>query len=289
MRQRGRRTGRCAPDLLARPAALATAAVIAIVAGVALTSPTAQGAAKLAVRLAAAAKALPRRAPSAPPLLVHGRLYNGTPAVGAVFTVGAGGHLGPHFCTASVVASPGGDLVITAAHCVSGAGQARYAFAPGYHNGWAPLGIWIVSDVIVDQAWANSADPNDDVAFLVVKQAGSGRRIQHFTGAERLGTGWSAVQVVQVIGYPDGQPWPITCRGTTRAFGPSQLEFDCGGFTNGTSGGPFLARISPVNGLGTVIGVIGGYEQGGDTPSVSYSPRFGRAVAALYRLAKARS
>ena len=277
------------PGLLGRPAAVTALAVMAITAGLTLTSPAAQGAARLAIRLAAAAKALPRRAPSAPPLLQRGRVFTGTPAVGAMFTMNAG-HLGTHFCTASVVASPAGDLVITAAHCVSGAGQrATYAFAPDYHNGWAPFGIWRVTEVIVDRAWAASADPDHDVAFLVVKQAGSRHSIQYLTGAELLGTGWRPVQVVQVIGYPQGRDLPITCQGTTRAFGPSQMEFDCGGYTNGTSGGPFLARVSPVTGLGTVIGVIGGYEQGGNTPSVSYSPRFGRAVAALYRVAVARS
>jgi V8-like Glu-specific endopeptidase len=143
--------------------------------------------------------------------------------------------------------------------------------------------------VFVDQAWASSADPNDDVAFLVVKQAGRQQSIQDVTGADRLGTGWNPVQSVQVIGYPDGKNWPVTCQGITRAFGGDQLQFDCGGYTNGTSGGPFLAQVSPVTGLGAVIGVIGGYEQGGDTPSVSYSVRFGRATAALYRLAVAGS
>jgi hypothetical protein len=34
-----------------------------------------------------------------------------------------------------------------------------------------------------------------------------------------------------------------------------------------------------------VIGVIGGYQQGGDTPSVSYSARFGALVADLYKTA----
>ena len=60
------------------------------------------------------------------------------------------------------------------------------------------------------------------------------------------------------------------------------MEFDCGGYTDGTSGGPFLANVHPATGRGAVIGVIGGYEQGGDTPIVSYSARFGPAVAALY-------
>jgi V8-like Glu-specific endopeptidase len=258
--------------------------VLAVILGVTLTSSTAQGAARLAVRLAAAAKALPRRAPSAP-LLRGGNVFGGTSAVGAVFTMN-GSHLGSHLCTGSVVASPRGDLVITAAHCVRGSEpHATYAFAPGYHDGWAPFGIWIVTDVVVDQAWTASANPDDDVAFLVVRQAGRGSRLQDLTGAERLGIGWRAVQVVQVIGYPDDQDWPITCQGTTRAFGAHQMQFDCAGYTNGTSGGPFLVHVNPLTGLGTVIGVIGGYEQGGDTASVSYSPRFGGAVAALYQVA----
>jgi hypothetical protein len=33
---------------------------------------------------------------------------------------------------------------------------------------------------------------------------------------------------------------------------------------------------------GTIVGVIGGYQQGGDTPSVSYSPRLGRGIQQLY-------
>ena len=286
MRQHGGMAGRSVPHLLVRLTALATAMMMAAALGVALTSGTAQGAARLAFRLAAAAKSLPRRAPNAPPLLTHGHVTGGTPAVGALFTTNTG-RPGSHYCTASVVDSPAGNLVITAAHCLSSAG--RYAFVPGYYHGRAPYGSWKVTRVFVDQAWAASADPNDDVAFLVVKQGHKGRRIQNLTGAERLGTGWPAVQDVQVIGYPEGQSWPITCQGITRAFGRNQMEFDCGGFTNGTSGGPFLARVSSVSGLGVVIGVIGGYEQGGYTPSVSYSARFGSAVAALYQVAVAGS
>ncbi|HEX4704070.1 MAG TPA: hypothetical protein VH352_18225, partial [Pseudonocardiaceae bacterium] len=46
----------------------------------------------------------------------------GVPTVGALFTVDANG-LSAHYCTASVVDSPAGDLVITAAHCIhNGAG-----------------------------------------------------------------------------------------------------------------------------------------------------------------------
>jgi hypothetical protein len=54
-----------------------------------------------------------------------------------------------------------------------------------------------------------------------------------------------------------------------------------------TSGGPFLADVSAASGQGTVTGVIGGYEQGGDTPQVSYASAFGPWVGALYRSAEA--
>jgi V8-like Glu-specific endopeptidase len=244
-------------------------------------SPGAQSAERLAVRLAAAVKALPRGAPTVPPALLHGRFYDGTPAVGALFTV-SGGHLGQHFCTASVVNSRVRDLVITAAHCLHGKQPGQVAFVPGYHRHHEPYGTWTVTQVFVDAAWASSENPNDDVAFLVVSQPGNSTPVQKLAGGENLATGWGADQLVQVIGYPDGRERPITCTARTRAFGRRQMEFDCGGYTNGTSGGPFLANVHQATGRGAVTGVIGGYEQGGDTPSVSYSARFGRAIRNLY-------
>ena len=61
--------------------------------------------------------------------------------------------------------------------------------------------------------------------------------------------------------------------------------FRCAGFSDGTSGGPLLADVGPADGLDTVIGVIGGYQLGGDTPSVSYAARFGGQLGALYQQA----
>ena len=264
-----------------RPAIWVGTLAAAVAVGIVAASPGAHGAERLAVRLAAAVQALPRGAPAVPPALRHGRFYNGTPAVGALFTI-SGGHLGSHFCTASVVNSPVKDLVITAAHCLHGKQPGQVAFVPGYHRHREPYGTWTVTQVFVDAAWASSANPNDDVAFLVVSQPGNSAPVQELTGGENLATGWKAAQLVQVIGYPDGRQRPVTCTARTRPFGPRQMKFDCGGYTDGTSGGPFLANVHPATGLGAVIGVIGGYEQGGDTPSVSYSARFGQAVRDLY-------
>jgi hypothetical protein len=158
---------------------------------------------------------------------------------------------------------------------------------PGYANGKEPYGAWRVTAVYTDQAWQSAQDPDDDVAFLRLSDATHSAPIQGITGAERLGTGWHEPTLVQVIGYPDGADQPVSCTNWTRIFSPTQLEFDCGGYTDGTSGGPFLADVSATSGQGTVTGVIGGYEQGGDTPQVSYASAFGPWVAALYQSAEA--
>jgi V8-like Glu-specific endopeptidase len=215
-----------------------------------------------------------------------GRPFAGTAAVGVLFTASRG-KLKQHFCSASVVDSPAGDLVITAAHCVTGT-SGTVAFVPGYDKGRHPYGVWTVTRIYADRAWRTSANPDDDVAFLRIGQSRSGVPIEDVTGAEQLGIGApSARQLVEVIGYPNSSEQPITCQ--NRVFRPmrNQLEFDCGGYTNGTSGGPFLTHVSRKTGQGTVIGVIGGYEEGGDKPDVSYSPVFGANVSALYRTAVA--
>ena len=100
-------------------------------------------------------------------------------------------------------------------------------------------------------------------------------------------TGWAAPALVQVIGYPDSADQPVLCANWAKSLSRTQLEFDCGGYTDGTSGGPFMAGLSGASGQGTVIGVIGGYQEGGDTPEVSYSAVFGAAVAVLFEAAEA--
>jgi V8-like Glu-specific endopeptidase len=219
------------------------------------------------------------------PAVSRGVPFNGTAAVGALFTR-SGGRLGAHFCTASVVSSPAGNLLITAAHCMQGKSLASVAFAPGYHNGRFPHGVWVITAMYVDSAWTTSQDPDDDVAFLIAGRPGT--HIQRSTGAEVLRID-RPPQMVQVIGYPDATNRPITCTAPARSFGARQMVFDCDNYTNGTSGGPFLANVDHATGDGWVIGVIGGYQQGGDTPNVSYSPRFFSSVLRLYRTATAES
>jgi V8-like Glu-specific endopeptidase len=206
-----------------------------------------------------------------------------TSTVGALFLRTTSGHLTTHFCTGSVVDSPAGDLVITAAHCLIGRTAGQLAFVPDYAHGSHPDGVWVATKIIEDPKWASSSDPDDDFAFLIVHRPGSSVAIQTLTGGEVLGVGASAWQTVEVSGYPDHLDGPITCQNAARDYNATQFEFDCAGFTDGTSGSPLLATAGPHG--ETVIGVIGGYEQGGNTPSVSYAAKFSTRMATLYQTA----
>ena len=187
-----------------------------------------------------------------------------------------------------MVDSPAGNLVLTAAHCLAGLSPSQIVFVPEYRDGAAPYGVWPVTRVVVDEAWSASASPDDDMAFLLVHQPGTKASVQSFTGGERLGFGQPPRQLVRVTGYPDNAGAPVSCLNQATPFGAVQLEFDCDGFATGTSGSALLADVSPVTGLGTVLGIIGGYQQGGDTASVSYADRVGAVVAALYKRATGR-
>lgn len=222
----------------------------------------------------------------------NGTDFAGLPSVGVLYAASDSGFQ-HHFCTASVVNSPGGDLLVTAAHCVmdpaAGNNQAApVAFVPGYHDGQHPWGVWTSTAILVDPHWRADSDPDDDVAFVVVHDPSRpDARLQDVVGAE--GIAFAAARPVQVgaIGYPSNLDRPVACVNTMKPYSATQSEFDCGGFAAGSSGGPLLRSIDPVTGRGTVLGVIGGYEEGGNTDAVSYASVFGSAVEALYQQAAA--
>ncbi len=253
---------------------LAVAAALAFMAACLAGRTGASGAASASPRAASAAGLVSRQ------VMSQARSFGGTPAVGALVTVTAAGGLGKHFCSASVVDSPAGNLLITAAHCLDGRQAGQFVFVPGYGNGQAPYGAWPVRHVITDQDWASSTDPDDDVAFVELTRA-----VQAVTGGERLGAGQPSGQLVTVIGYPDNQDSAVFCQNYSRSFSPTQLVFRCGGYTAGTSGSPLIAHVDPAAGLGTVIGVIGGYQQGGVTDAISYAAALGPHITTLYQAA----
>lgn len=195
-------------------------------------------------------------------------------AIGAIFH-GAVASSGDHFCSASVVDSPGADMIVTAAHCLSG-NTAGLSFVPGYHDGLSPYGVWTIRDVTLDPRWREDQDPDADVAFATVRPL-DGRRVQDVVGGYGLETNRKPNSTIRLTGYPSNADAPLTCENHVTAYSLTQLRIVCAAYSGGTSGSPW---VTPQN---TVMGVIGGYEQGGDTPDVSYSADFGDDVATLYQ------
>ncbi|MFL4905329.1 trypsin-like serine peptidase [Streptomyces sp. MMS24-I2-30] len=205
-----------------------------------------------------------------------------------------------HYCTASVVHSPQGDLIVTAAHCVGG-DRSDLVFAPGYRDGKAPYGLWKVGRRYLPDRWSQGQDEDSDVAFAVVAEqadgegkgegkgkekadgekgdgAGAGERVEAVVGANRLVTGMAiGATAVTVTGYPDSGEVPISCSNRPSAQSRTQQRIACPGFTGGTSGSPW------VDGDHEVVGILGGHEEGGSTPDVSYSVALGAEVAELYQ------
>ena len=201
-------------------------------------------------------------------------VFPGIPTVGALLIEG---HAEPA-CTASVVRSTHGDVLLTAAHCLGLTLRHNLTFAPAYHDGKAPLGMWAVTRQFMPARWFPRNPKyrvNNDFAFLIVRGD-----VQRHTGAEIVGSSSPLPALVRVVAYVNYRDrYPISCMRqpeTIMVEGERQLKFVCGGYVGATSGAPFLVG-------NTVVGVLGGYEHGGIWRSVSYASPFGPALHALYR------
>ena len=179
------------------------------------------------------------------------------------------------------------NLLITAAHCLSGTGS-NLVFVPGYHDGISPFGSWSVGAVFASSGWLTNHDPQADYAFLTVEpqqRSGYATDVEDVVGADRLVISQGFHVRATVIGYPLGTGGkPITCGNETYDHG-GYPTFDCDGYVDGTSGSPWITAINPATRRGDLYGVIGGLHQGGCTPRVSYSSYFGSDTQTLYNRA----
>ncbi|MFG2979804.1 trypsin-like serine protease [Streptomyces sp. NPDC048258] len=190
---------------------------------------------------------------------------------GALFTDGLDSD---HFCTATVVHSPGGNLIVTAGHCLLDGqqGDGTAVFAPAYANGMAPYGTWKLEEVFEDDRWAEGTDDDYDLAFARLAPDAKGRTIESVTGAAVLDTSGRAGEEVTVTGYPADRKVPRTCTAVTVRESATEQRFDCADFPGGTSGSAWIARD------GKIIGIL----TGGDTDDVSTSTVLGDYAASLY-------
>ncbi|WP_405790169.1 trypsin-like serine peptidase [Streptomyces sp. NBC_01367] len=269
--------------------------------------------------LTPAAVPAPTRAPSAPaplpaparpavpplPALTAGigQNFDGIPVTGRMFLVKAGG---TYFCTASVVSSPGRNLVLTAAHCLLGSDTQQVAFVPQYTQAKPqPYGMFPVvrdaggrSKIWIDPRYRSQGVDRAaalDVAFAQVGPDARGFPVEDVVGGNRLRTGAGYAHArVTLIGYPASAARPRVCVNRTTKFTSADaripgsfLRIDCTGYPGGTSGGPFLTGYDARTGTGDVVGVIGGWKTGGDKVDTSYSSYFGTDIRKLYEKAVA--
>ncbi|MCV7257046.1 trypsin-like serine peptidase [Mycobacterium shimoidei] len=197
------------------------------------------------------------------------------PRVGAIF-LGAGDL---HTCTGSVLHSAGGDLVLTAAHCL--AAGINTTFVPGFSGAAAAPDVWTVDAAYFDPRWLANRDPHADYAIARVSRP-EGGTIEAAAGAGvALGTAPKAGTQIRVVGYPARVGGgPVGCQAGTNVTEDGYPALPCSGLVDGTSGAPWLIGS-------TVSGVIGGLDGGGCDDNVSYSAPFDEHIAALLARAEA--
>ena len=197
------------------------------------------------------------------------------PLVGAVFL--GGGSL--HSCSGAVLDSAGGDLILTAAHCVADGVDAT--FVAGFNNDAAPENVWHLDAVYLDPRWVQNQDPVADFAIARVSRDAGGSIQAQAGGGLRLGPAPKPETVVTVTGYPMGDGGgPVRCRAVTAKATQGFPSLPCEGVVDGLSGAPWITGS-------TVTGLIGGLDGGGCEDKSSYSPPFDDAITRLLTRAEA--
>jgi hypothetical protein len=200
---------------------------------------------------------------------------NPDPRVGAIFH----GDAELHACTGSVLHSAAGDLVLTAAHCVTGGGPVT--FVPGFAGSAAPSDVWTFNVLYLDRRWLTNQDPRADYVIARVSRPDGGSIEARAGSALSLGTTPAKGSLVHAVAYPAGTGGtPIGCQVSVGITDDGYPELPCGGLADGTSGAPWISGS-------TVTGVIGGLHAGGCTENLSYSSPFDQHVRDLLARAEA--
>ncbi|UXY25218.1 trypsin-like serine peptidase [Streptomyces sp. HUAS TT20] len=231
--------------------------------------------------------------------------FGGVRTVGTFFSVAQ--DLRGRFCSASIIDSPGKNIILTAGHCSFGS---KGVFVPKYDGAArnkAPYGMFPVQRWFRDNRYIkNTKGPYSDLDFAFARVGANSqhKQVQQAVGAAlKLGSiGGQFRQSVTVIGYPGGshnpQNRPIICPGsagqrltTSRLAGYQQMRMECGGFWAGTSGSPWIKGFNSATGTGTVIGNLGGWNGGGleggpNVDRISYAATYGKRAFEIFDDAK---
>jgi V8-like Glu-specific endopeptidase len=224
-------------------------------------------------------------------------------AVGRIFfTLGGTDYV----CSGVLVGGAHPDVVLTAAHCVTGGSgrgrgtrwAANWLFVPGFADGRLPYGEYTARRFLVSPGWtAPGGGEPDDFAFVQVTTAapggegGAGKNSGTAKPPHGLPVEFASSQDTAaltrsyVFGYPAEPPYtglyPAFCAGRVTTSGGS-VRMPCG-MTAGDSGGPWLAGFRPRSGSGQVTAVTT-YKMSGDL-AVLYGAVLGPQARALYQRA----
>jgi V8-like Glu-specific endopeptidase len=216
-------------------------------------------------------------------------------AVGKVFFTLDGAN---YVCSGTLVGGRQADVVLTAAHCVTGGTEpdgapdwaTNWMFVPGFRDGQMPFGEYTARRFFVAPGWTGPAGSSEqyDVAFVQIAAGTQYGEPSPGPPPPSLPIGFTDSQAAlpasraYVFGYPALAPYtgryPNYCAGPVAGSGGS-VRMACG-MTAGDSGGPWLAGFSPLSGTGTVV-AVSTYKISDDL-SVLYGAVLGPQARALY-------
>jgi V8-like Glu-specific endopeptidase len=167
------------------------------------------------------------------------------------------------WCSGVAVNTPTRRVVLTAGHCLSDReGQARYPevtqyleFVPGYTNGSAPFGKFVMEVGYVLNAWRKSENPNFDMGAVLTYPNVLGQNVADATGGgANVAFNLPTEQEFTIVGYPGADQQRMqTCDGefarnnpfSRGRGGPAQMLASCY-LKAGSSGGPWFVGEPPV-------------------------------------------
>jgi len=214
------------------------------------------------------------------------------------------GKLEGYECSASVVNSPEGSLILTAAHCAidraTGAVAKFVIFIPGYNRGAAPdgndtpYGTWFATKIATPEVWektaksGSSANEGGDLAFLTLLRNEEFQPVERVVGGIGIAFDQPCNQTYTQYGYPAESPYDgqalfshVAAYGgpdTSASFWPLPAPFKIhSDFTPGSSGGPWT--VGPSSSPTALSLTAYGYA---NQPGVLYGPYFGEAARETY-------
>ncbi|MDX3660710.1 peptidase [Streptomyces sp. ID05-26A] len=225
--------------------------------------------------------------------------YEGVaPGVGRLFLSNSLGQ--DQSCTATVVPSATGDVVLTAGHCVNG-GLDRWdnpikvlkvVFVPGYDRGARPHGVFAARAFAWSDTYSGPTSGLDDDAVVALDPV-DGRHVQDVAGSQDVSFDEVGSPVdATALGYPvsrlaRGEALLACVRPATLKTNSvlSAWETDCD-LAGGSSGGPWLRDFDPATGRGTIFSVTSRGTMNGDLVTTDLSgAKLTGAVRALYESA----